>query len=249
MPGVISYPIEHGNRASAGRTLRPDEMAHIAELPLFVGLAPDLLAIALAEATLLRCQCSEMLFHQGGHPHFLHVVVDGEIGMYGIGCEGEETVVDILKRGDIFITAAALTGRPYLMSAKAVSPARVLLLPAERLRRDLQAVPELAIAIICGLATNFRTMVREVKQLKLKTAAQRLGIYILSLTPRRSGMAVVWLPHSKSLIAARIGIRPETLSRTFCTLRDLGVQVCGAKIIVEDVECLTAFCSQDEEIM
>ena len=240
---------DYANAAVAGRAFRWEEVPEVRIFPLFARLSNDLLAEVLAAATAHRYISGDTLFHQGEDPQSLHVVIDGEIGLFGTASDGEETVVNILRSGEIFIAAAALTGRPYLMSAKALAPSRILALPAERLRRDLQSVPDLAAGMLEAMSTHFRTLVREVKELKLKTSAQRLGLYLLSLTPKRSGSAVAWLPHSKRVIAARIGIRPETLSRNLAALQQYGVQVSATKVSIADLETLAAFCHRDDEVI
>lgn len=238
-----------GNAAVQARAFHSDDMARISHVPLLAQLPTHQLGTVLAEASVQRYDQGDTLFCQGEDPEFLHVVMDGEVGLYGTACDGDETVMEIMKSGEVFILAAVLTDRPYLMGARALSASRVMVLPAERLRRDLHTVPDLAIALLTSLSTHFRMLVREVKALKLKSTTQRLALYLMSLTTRRTGPAILWLPHSKGVIAARIGIRPETLSRAFAALRQHGVHISGTRVSIEDVAALAEFCRQDEEVI
>lgn len=243
-----SHPANGSGRVP-GRRMHSEEIARMQEVPLFAQLPPQLLNSILAEAVVERYAPGDTLFRQDELPHFLHIVMQGEIGLFGAVGNGHETVVEILKKGDVFITAAVLMNRPYLMSARTLLPSRVLLLPAERLRLDALSVPGLAQAILDSLSTQFRVLVRELKTLKLKSTPQRLALYLLSRTVKRGGTTVLWLPYTKSLIAARIGIRPETLSRAFSALRQHGVRVEGVRVVIEDVSALAEFCNQQEEII
>lgn len=219
----------------------------IAEVPYFADLPSETLARVIADATVYSYPRGTVLFHQGDMPECLHIVLDGEVGLIGEG-EGEETVVEILQPGEMFIAAAVLTNRPYLMTAKVMAPARLLLLGASEFRAHLRAEPDLAIAMLAAVSRHFRALVREVKDLKLKSSAQRLGQYMLNLVEGRQGRVTVRLPHPKSVIAARIGIRPETLSRHFAMLQDVGVWVRGNQVEVMDVARLRQFCQGAERV-
>ncbi len=245
MQGLAVHPAKPGRGPGRGSGF----CAEVQGSPLFAALSAEQSAAILGEAVLLRCTGGDMLFLQGDEPHFLHIILKGEIGLFGTLSDGEETLVNILRAPEIFIAAAVLAGKPYLMSARALGPARVLAMPAERLCRNLRAMPELAVAMVGAMSTHFRSLVREVKNLKLKSSTQRLALYLLSLTPKLAGPVVAWLPHSKRLIAARVGIRPETLSRTFNALREHGVQVTGTKVTIADVAALAAFCQHGEDLI
>lgn len=232
---------------SEPRHLRREDLDSLARLPLFCTLGRPCLERVTAEATVVRYPQGAVVLHQGAKAEYLHVLLDGQIGLLGTLSDGEETMVEILRDGEVFIAAAVLTDRPYLMGAVALKDSRVLLLPAETLRRDLKADPELAVAMLTSLSTHFRMLVREVKDLKLKSAAQRLGLYLLGLTPKREGAVIVRLPHSKGVIAARIGIRAETLSRAFASLRAEGAAVNGHTVVIDDLARLARFCMEGEE--
>lgn len=232
---------------SEPRHLRREDMQNLARLPLFCGLCREGLERVTAEASVVRYPQGAVVLHQGAVPQYLHVLLEGQIGLLGTLSDGEETMVEILRDGEDFIAAAVLTERPYLMGAVALKDSRVLLLPAEQLRRDLKADPDLAVAMLTSVSTHFRMLVREVKDLKLKSAAQRLGLYLLGLTPKRVGSVIVRLPHSKGVIAARIGIRAETLSRAFASLKGEGTAVTGHTVMIDDLAHLARFCMAGEE--
>ncbi|HTH16329.1 MAG TPA: cyclic nucleotide-binding domain-containing protein [Magnetospirillum sp.] len=239
----------HDGAAYPPRAIHTDDLSWMRQVPLLTQLPANLLGAVLAEAMVIRYDVGETLFHQGEAPHYLHVVMDGQVCLYGVGSDGNETVMEIMKCGDVFIAAAVLTNLPYLMEARALSQSRVMLLPAERLRRDLRSIPDLALAMLTSVSSHYRMLVREVKALKLKSTNQRLALYLLSLTPKREGTAILWLPHSKGVISARIGIRPETLSRAFAALQQYGVQMSGTRVSVADLGVLADFCRQNEDVL
>ena len=85
-------------------------------------------------------------------------------------------------------------------------------------------------------AQDFHSRVLQVCDLKLRTTAQRLGHYLLELAPDKSSKTVTMrLPFDKRLLAARLGCRQENLSRAFATLRDLGVETRGSRVVLNDI--------------
>lgn len=226
-----------------------DDLALLKRVPLLCELSPETLARVTASAPVQRHPRGSVLFNQGESPRHLHILLEGQVGLIGVSADGAETVVEILKAGEIFIAAAVLTDKPWLMTAKVLQPARLLLLPAEQLRADLRQNPELAIAMLTSLSQHYRMIVREVKNLKLKSAAQRLAAYLLSLTVKQDGATVLRLPYNKTLIAARVGIRPESLSRAFNTLQAIGVSVRAQDITIADIVRLAEYCRDDDDAM
>ena len=80
---------------------------------------------------------------------------------------------------------------------------------------------------------------QEVEQLTAHTTSERLADFLLKLCPRQqTGPTTIHLPTDKSLIAGRLGMQPETFSRSLAKLRPLGVETHGQNIVVQDVGAL-----------
>ncbi|MBY0430945.1 MAG: cyclic nucleotide-binding domain-containing protein [Rhodospirillales bacterium] len=224
------------------------DLALLEGLPLFCNLTPNVLARITSYAVVNTAPPGSILFDEGEDPAYLHILLEGQVGLVSSSAEGQETVVEILKAGEVFIPAAVLTGRPYLMGAKVLQQARLLLLPGDRLRAELRETSELAMAMLTSLSVHYRMLVREVKSLKMRSAAQRLGLYLLGLTPKNSRSCMVRLPHSKTVIASRIGIRPESISRAFNALDEAGVRVQGNAVVIADTARLAEYCQDDDPV-
>ncbi|WP_366553031.1 helix-turn-helix domain-containing protein [Aquibaculum sediminis] len=235
--------------------LRESDIESLQQIPLFSGLEiPDLKSLT-AGALLQRFPVRTRLFDSGTQPDFLHILLDGSVQLSATESESDrEVVIEIVTPPDCFILAAALTDTPYLMSATVQEPARLLLLPASELRRDIAAHPELALTLLASLAGQFRRMVRQVKNLKLRTTVQRVGCFLLSLAETGDagelGAAemTVQLPYDKQVIASQLGMTRESLSRALATLRDLGVETQNDRILLKDPVALAAYCHPDRLI-
>ncbi|MDF2095079.1 helix-turn-helix domain-containing protein [Aquibaculum arenosum] len=230
--------------------LRESDIESLQQIPLFSGLGiPDLKALT-AGALLQRFPARTRLFDSGAQPDFLHILLDGSVQLSATEADSErEVVIEIVTPPDCFILAAALTDTPYLMSATVQEPARLLLLPAAELRRNIAAHPELALTLLASLAGQFRRMVRQVKNLKLRTTVQRVGCFLLSLAePGDESEMTVQLPYDKQVIASQLGMTRESLSRALATLRDLGVETQNDRILLKDPVALAAYCHPDRLI-
>lgn len=232
------------------RRVRGDDLDIMARVPLFAGLTPDALEDIAGLSQISRLPRGATLFRQGDEAKVLHVLLDGQVAlMAGVEGGGEQTMLEILDAGESFIAAALLTGKPYLMSAMALTPCRLMEIPRAPLLERIKANPDLSLAMLASLSRHFRLLIQEVKDLKLKSASQRLALYLMGLTPRRRGSVTLRLPHNKSLIAARVGVRPETLSRAFAQLKSQGVGVDGQMVTIADLGRLGRYCHEGREIV
>jgi CRP/FNR family transcriptional activator FtrB len=219
----------------------------LGEVPAFAALPDAVLRRLARQAEERVLPAGAMLFEQGAMPTHLHVLLDGQVGLLGVGADGQTTVVEVLRPIDEFILAAVLTDAPYLMSARTLGPARVYLIDAGALRRLVEAEPQLAVAMIESLSRHFRMLVRQVKDLKLRSTAQRLGCYLLERAREQGDPGRLRLPYDKQLLAARLGTTPENLSRAFATLRQHGVRTSGATVRLDQAARLAAFAQPDVE--
>jgi CRP/FNR family transcriptional regulator, transcriptional activator FtrB len=221
------------------------ELESIPDVPLLAGIEPEHLATLTRGALFNRYPPRTELFEEGELPDFLHVLAEGAVELSARGPGGKQATIEILEPSECFILAAVLTDAPYLMSARVVRPSRILLLPAPAIRRLIADDPVFSRRIIANLAAQFRRMVREVKSLKLRGSAQRLGCYLLALADEQGAGRTVTLAYEKRLLASRLGMTSENLSRTFAVLAEHGVRVQGPRVHIDAPARLRAFCRPD----
>ncbi len=214
-------------------------------VPLFCDVSPEVLQAISREAVPATFQAREFLFEAGGHPDYLHVLFEGTVKMTTGPLGGRESIIELLQPVDCFLMAAILLSKPYLMSAQAIDRVRVLLVPGKLVRELVSNESQLALTMAASLANQYRQMVRHVKDLRLRTAAQRLGIYLLGLIEKDSNSDTLALPFVKKLIAARLNMTPESMSRAIVALRNEGVDVSEDEVHLHDIDALRQFCKVD----
>lgn len=221
------------------------DLGVIRQIPAFAGLPVPALRQVLSGATVAPFPDATVLFHQGEYPDFLYVLLEGRVSLIGVG-GGDQTVVDVVPAMETFVLASALTAQPYLVTARALSASRLLLLPAADLRRLVLSEPALADGMLQVLARHYRRMVRQNKDLKLRSSTQRLGCHLLTLAAHQKSTSRVTLPYEKRTLAAELGMTPENLSRAFASLRRYRVEVRGQHVILGDIPGLRDYCRPDE---
>jgi CRP/FNR family transcriptional regulator, transcriptional activator FtrB len=195
----------------------------------------------LRHASVRSYSKGEFVFRTGDSPEFVHIVLKGCVALTGQTDEGRNTVIEFLEPGECFVVAAVALDRPYLLSARAATEARLLQIPADRIRALIQSNHDFSVTMVEILSHHWRMLVGQIADLKLKSSAQRLGAYLLTLA-NGSSSSEVRLPSERQLVAARLGMTPESLSRAFARLRPLGVLGKGQTVTIRDARRLRSFC-------
>lgn len=207
----------------------------ITRVAVFRGLKPETVEHIISPAVGVMLKPHESLFRQGEPATAFFIVIDGWVKLYRITLSGEETVIHVLTRGDSFAEAVAFTGSRYPATAEAVSVARVVRIPADHIVRCIRESPDIALAMVASTSQHLHHLVQHVEQLKAQSGVQRVAEFLVSLAPVEHGRCKISLPYDKVLIAARLGLKPESLSRAFAKLRSVGVAVHAAHVEISDV--------------
>jgi CRP/FNR family transcriptional activator FtrB len=205
----------------------------------------------LKHARVERLHRGAVLFREGAKAEHVHLVLEGSIGLAASAEKAESTIVEIFRKGEIFVAAAAVLGLPYLVSAVALAPARVLFIPAAAFRAGLDDDPGLARAMVEVFARHWRLLVEQIKDLKLRSAPERLAVYLLALAGDAKGGGAVELDlaEPRKTLAARLNMRPENLSRALVLLRAHGVSNSGKTgVRIESVARLRAFAYRSSDL-
>jgi CRP/FNR family transcriptional activator FtrB len=96
-------------------------------------------------------------------------------------------------------------------------------------------------AIVNELAERYRTVVRALKNEKLRSSAERLANWILQADSLQGNQHSVELTFDKRTLASRLGMTPENLSRNFALLAKYGVKSSGRGIVIGDTSALKRF--------
>ncbi|MBZ8134332.1 Crp/Fnr family transcriptional regulator [Afifella sp. IM 167] len=216
---------------------------------LLLSAAPREVAEAILERSSVRsCERGASLFTEGEPAEHIHIVLAGWVKLFRVTRSGAEAVVAVFTRGGSFGEAPAFQGEPYPVSGEAVTDCRLLAVRAGLLARMVDEHPELGRAMLAATYRHLHTLVAQIEQLKAQTGPQRVAEFLLELCPAGEGACVVTLPYEKTLIAGRLGMQPESLSRAFARLREAGVTISQDHAAIARVDLLRAYVEGDRAL-
>lgn len=225
--------------------MTPVELETARKSALLANLPPPLQEKMLEGSQIQTADTGQTLFLQDEPADALFIVLDGWIKLYRIAASGAEAVVSVMTRGRSFGEAVALRGLNYPVAAEAITPSRLLRLDALRIRHHLQSDPVMATSMLAATFVHLQHLVEQIEGLKARSGVQRVAEFLLDLAPCTEGECSVALPYNKALIAGRLGMKPETLSRAFARLRDHGVRIDAARAHIEDMDRLRQLTAED----
>ena len=217
--------------------MRSTDLPEVRALPLFESMAEANFEQLMQAAYLQIFPAQLELIKEGEPADFLYVVIDGCVELYA-SWNGHETVMEMVRPLGTFILAAVLKDAIYLKSGRTNQRSKLLLIPAENVREAFRNDGAFARAIVEELAGCYREVVKQQKDLKLRTAVERLANSLLVLDGEQEGSGRIDLPYDKRTLASLLGMTPENLSRAFNTLKPYGVEVDGARIRLNDPAAL-----------
>lgn len=202
--------------------------------PLFAGLDGRSLARLLAGSLTHQLPRGAVLFEEGGRAEAVHVLLSGRVGLIATGGTDQLTVIESFGAGEVVVAPAAILGLPYLVGGQVTQDARIVFLPTELFRRELDQQPQLARAMVDALARHWRVLVELMKDLKLCDGRARLAHW-LARNAVGEEEATVQLVETKAVLARRLGMAPESLSRVLSGLETEGlIAMSGQTIKVLD---------------
>lgn len=220
----------------------------LSRLPLFSRMSRDALEHMLSDAWVNEFGRGHVLFIQGEPAERFYVVFDGWVKLFRETISGDESVIAVFTAGESFAEAAMFDKAEYPVSAVTVEDSRLLVIPASTFMHRLREDSDYALNMMAAMSRHLRTLVRQIEQLAAKSSTQRVAGFLVRLCPMDSDSAVVRLPLEKSLIAGRLGMQPETFSRSLKKLQDLGVSNSRSEVRIHDVSSLRDYSEGNQRI-
>jgi CRP-like cAMP-binding protein len=232
-------------RDSAMIETTPDIAGEIGRMPLFTGADPGALAAVVRATSRRRFRRDEQEYRQGAVPRAFYHVLSGHVRRAIASSEGEEKVIDIVSPGEYFGLADLFGGAAHVAFAETVEPTLLLEIDKAAVMGAIEADRALMLRVLTAVAHGKVALERDVAACFFQSGARRLLDYLVrEAGPRLApvGDTAFQLPVSKRLIAARLGVSAETLSRALRELSEAGlIAVRGREIILR--EKLAARCA------
>lgn len=214
------------------------DLEALRQIPLFAALGPADLAAIQTLTRFRRYQRGEIIALEGEQGGPLRYVRSGAIKLFAISAEGREQVLRLVTAGQIFNTAAALTGGPSVASSATLEPSEVYVIPSGELRRLMTTHPQMAQAAVGILASALRELVALVEDLSFHHVAERIARLLLEQEQCPCERCRAHRLTQQEL-AAVVGTAREVVGRTLQDWQDAGaVRIQRGSIVVLNQERL-----------
>ena len=218
--------------------------------PLFSALSDAQLAALVAATHEVRADKGKLLFQRGTPCEGMYLVVFGVVKLAVSGVQGVEKIVELVRAGESFGEAVMFLNRPFPIMAQTLEDSLPLYVEAAAIDNLLAQDPKFARRLLAGLSVRLHALVRDVESYSTQNAAQRVIGYLLQSVSTEHGESegdipthatTVSLPVNKNLIASRLNLTPETLSRVLHHfVADGLIEVNGREIVIHDTRRLAA---------
>jgi CRP/FNR family transcriptional regulator, dissimilatory nitrate respiration regulator len=210
----------------------------VAALPLFDGILPAVLNRLLADSATITRRRSTLLFGAGDEADCFYIVLDGAVKLFALAPDGKESIVEIFGPGTSFAEAAMLSTGQFPLHAEVIEDATLIRVGRRAFLYTLHSDHALAYRMLAAMVCWNRRLAAEIAGLKELTPWQRVADFLLAQSTATEGKVEVTLPFNKEILASRVGIRRESLSRVLARLRVLGVHTVGNSIRIDDIDVL-----------
>ncbi|MDP2752769.1 MAG: Crp/Fnr family transcriptional regulator [Rhodocyclaceae bacterium] len=236
---------------NAPRTERTDVHTLLGRLPLFSELSTEHVT-KIAESTReKRLSKGEMLFQKGDTPRGFFIIVFGQVKLAFPSTQGNEKVVEILGPKKSFGEAVMFIDRPYPVFAEALTDTLLLHVGKNAVRSLIESDASFALRMLAGMSMQLHSLIADVESYSLRSSTQRVIGYLIQHCPMgkecNAPMGTletleITLSTSKQVIASRLNLTPETLSRILHDLVEAQlIAVQGKKIKIPNLHRLQEF--------
>lgn len=169
---------------------------------------------------------------KGDRPTGLFFIASGKVKEALQSADGREKILELLGPGQTCGEAALLIDSPYPYFLVALTNCLLLHIDARTINTLIDTERGFAACLAQALAKRMYALRCDLETYSLYSPLQRVAYFLLDLA-RDDGADVptVTLPATKAVIASRLGMTPEAMSRNLRDMTDAGlIEVRGSRI-------------------
>ena len=200
---------------------------------LFAGLTDDEFETLATQISVESYDKNEILFHRGDTAEAFFFVESGQIELSLISRDSQKKVIEVIAYGRTFAEAIMfMTEARFPVSAAALSNSVVYRIPNDAYRNLLQDNSDACLRLLSDVSYHLHQRVREIEQLTIQNAHSRLASYLIDhIVETDNDEATVRLDLPRHVVASRLSITPETLSRLLRAMSDDGILTVDDRLV------------------
>lgn len=187
-----------------------------------------------------------VLFVEGQPPRGVFMLCKGRVKLSLTSSDGKALILKILNAGEVLGLNAAVSARPYEVTAETLEPCQVNFVKREDFLRFLSGQSEASIRAAEQLSRNYHAACEQIRALGLsQSAPEKLARFLLDWSGKGQQTAQgirVKLTLTHEEIAQTIGSSRETVTRTLGDFRSRQLAfVKGSTLVVQNKAALERF--------
>lgn len=183
----------------------------LAHAPLFSSLNRNSCEILANSAQVHRLLKNKFLYRRGEVAAGVYLVAVGWIkASIPVARSRHGKVIEMFGPGDSFGETLMLLNHPHIVDAQALDDSVVICLNKRDIEEILSLEAEFALKMLKNVSLRFETLLHDIETVSTHSASERVADYLLK-QPRQGTQTQ--LKFSKCLIASRLGLQAESLSR------------------------------------
>lgn len=216
----------------------------IKRILFFSGASEQFLETVTAKANHVKIKKNTIIFLREDEGKNFYILKKGWVKLFKETLEGTEAVIDVVNDWHVFGEQAIFNDSKYTLSAEAVDDVEMFSIPLSVLAQEIDTNLKFAHSFIANMAKTQRIKEQEIEHKSIQNVPQRIGCFILRLCKESDATNIsLNLPYDKNLLAARLGIQPETFSRGLNKLREeSGIEIKGSSVFIKNINQLTGYC-------
>ena len=200
---------------------------------LFSALEKDDFDTLLQRASRITLEKGEVLFHRGDNARYFYFVDSGQLELNLVAPTGQKKVLEVVGPDRTFAEAVAfMRGHKYPVTCEALIDSVLLQIPNDDYVELLSSNSEACMRLLSDICRHLHARVSEIERLTVQNARGRLVSYLLDhVVETNDNEATIRLELPRHVIASRLSMMPETLSRLLRSMVDDGILTIEDRVI------------------
>jgi CRP/FNR family cyclic AMP-dependent transcriptional regulator len=203
------------------------------DVAIFQGLSDEDLGYLTERAATRTYPKGAIIVNEGDEGASVFLIQSGSVKAYLSDDKGKEVILSTQGPGEYFGELALFDEAPRSASVAALEPCKAMIVSKTQLRAAIVERPQIAMALLLGLARRVRELTENVRTLALLDVFGRLVKTLYSLAEEKDGSLVIDQKLTQQDLASRIGASREMVSRIMNDLTQGGyISIEGKRITI-----------------
>ena len=192
---------------------------------LFSGLEEKHFNTLVEHMSTAQLRKGDVLFHRGDPANCFYFVEQGQVELSVNSPSGQKKVIEVVGQGRTFAEAIVfMTQNVFPVTAEALADCRLVRIPNGAYLDLLNGNPDACLLLLGDVCRHLHARVKEIERLTIQNARHRFSSYLIEHIVDSDGdTATIQLDLPRNVIASRLSVTPETLSRMLRQMVDEGI--------------------------